>query len=85
MRWLMSDFVRTQILLEKRQRAELDEIAKKEGRSFSELVRVLLQEKLRERKYAEMRAAAERLVADYEEGRDLTELTALDGEDFLNA
>jgi Arc/MetJ-type ribon-helix-helix transcriptional regulator len=81
----MSDLVRTQILLEKTQRFELDEIAEKEGKSFSELVRSLLNAQLRQRKYEEMRLAAEQLAADYAPGGDLSELTSLDGEDFLNA
>ncbi len=81
----MSDLIRVQVLLEKRQRVELDEIAEKEGKSLSELVRVFLEMQLRERKYAEMRQAAEQLAADYEMGGELTELTSLDGEDIFNA
>ena len=34
----MTDYVRTQVLLEKKQRQQLDEIAEKSGISFSELV-----------------------------------------------
>jgi metal-responsive CopG/Arc/MetJ family transcriptional regulator len=81
----MSDLVRTQILLEKRQRQELDEAASREGISFSELVRNYLAAQLRQRKYEEMRLAAQQLVDDYAPGGELTELTALDGEDFLHA
>jgi Arc/MetJ-type ribon-helix-helix transcriptional regulator len=81
----MSDLVRTQILLKKNQRLELDEIAEKEGKSFSEVVRNLIDAQLRQRKYEEMRLAAEQLAADYGQGGELSELTALDGEDFLNA
>jgi hypothetical protein len=81
----MSDLVRIQILLEKRQRYELDEIAEKEGKSFSELVRTFLDAQLRERKYSEMRAAAEQLVSDYAEGSGLVDLTSLDSEDFIHA
>lgn len=80
----MSDLVRTQILLEKEQRLELDKIAAKEGRSVSELVRILLAAQLRQRKYEEMRHAARELAADYQAGGELTEFTSLDGEDFLN-
>jgi len=80
----MSDLVRTQVLLEKKQRSELDEIASREGRSFSELVRIFLDAQLRQRQYDEMRLAAEQLRADYQEGGELTAMTALDGEDFLN-
>ncbi len=80
----MSDLIRTQILLEKKQRELLDKIAEEEGKSFSELVRSFLDVQLRQRKYDEMRIAAEQLAADYAEGRDLTEMTALDAEDFIN-
>ncbi len=80
----MSDLVRIQILLEKRQRTELDEIAGKEGKSFSELVRSFLNAQLRERKYAEMRLAADQLLPDSEEGGDLADMTSLDSEDFIN-
>lgn len=81
----MSDLVRTQILLDKNQRLELDEIATKEGKSFSEVVRNLIEAQLRQRKYEEMRVVAAQLAADYAEGGKLSDLTAMDGEDFLNA
>jgi Arc/MetJ-type ribon-helix-helix transcriptional regulator len=81
----MSDLVRTQILLDKNQRLELDEIADREGKSFSEVVRSLLAAQLHQRKYEEMRLAAEQLAADYGQDGELSDLTALDGEDFLNA
>ncbi len=55
----MSDFVRTQVLLEKRQRVQLDKIAEDMGISFSELVREFLDAQLRLRTYDEMRRAAE--------------------------
>ena len=80
----MNDLVRTQILLERKQRYELDEIAEKEGVSFSEVVRKLLEAQLRQRKYAEMRLAAEELRDEYSVGGELTDMTALDGEDFNN-
>ena len=81
----MADLVRIQILLDKRQRSELDEIAEKEGKSLSELVRNFLDIQLRERKYDEMRLAAEQLAADYAEDGELTDMTSLDSEDFFNA
>lgn len=80
----MSDLIRTQVLLDRKQHDDLSLIAEKEGKSFSELVRNLLEAQLRERKYAEMRLAAELLKADYAEGGDLTEMGLLDSEDFLN-
>ncbi|HEX7393853.1 MAG TPA: hypothetical protein VF355_04070 [Anaerolineaceae bacterium] len=81
----MSDLIRTQVLLERKQHIELDEIAAKEGKSFSELVRIFLDAHLRQRRYDEMRLASEQLAADYQPGGELTDSTSLDGEDFLNA
>lgn len=81
----MTDYIRTQILLEKKQREQLDEIAEHSGVSFSELVRNFLNAQLRIRKYAELQRAAEQLYADYTQNSDLTDMTALDGEDFINA
>ncbi len=80
----MSDLVRTQILLDKKQRELLDEIAKNEGLSFSELVRTYLDLQIRQRKYEEMHLAAEQLRADYETGGALSDMTALDREDFID-
>jgi len=81
----MTDYVRTQVLLEKKQRQQLDEIAEKSGISFSELVRNFLDSQLRIRTYEAMRQAAQQLLDDYTNNEQLTEMTALDGEDFLNA
>ncbi|HVN56457.1 MAG TPA: ribbon-helix-helix protein, CopG family [Anaerolineaceae bacterium] len=81
----MSDLVRTQVLLEKKQRKQLNEIARKEGKPFSQLIREYLDSEIRRRTYAQMCAAAEQLRGDYGPGTELTEWTALDSEDFLNA
>jgi hypothetical protein len=70
----MSNLVRTQILLEKSQRLALQEIAKKEGKSFSEIVRTLIDAQLRQRKYNKMRLAAEQLANDYGPGGELSNL-----------
>lgn len=64
----MSDFVRVRVSLEKGQRNELDEIARKEGLSVSALIRTMLAAQLRERKYAEIQLAAK---ADDETGGEL--------------
>ena len=80
----MTDFIRTQILLEKKQRIQLDNIAESMGVSFSELVRDFLNAQLRLRTYKEMRRAAELLYSDYTNDEDLTAMTALDGEEFNN-
>lgn len=80
----MTDLVRTQILLDKKQRIQLDKIAEEMGIPFSKLVRDLLNAQLRLRTYEEMRHAAEQLYSDYSTDEDLKALTALDGEEFIN-
>jgi hypothetical protein len=80
----MTDFIRTQVLLEKKQRLELDKIAEDMGISFSELVREFLNAQLRQRTYEDMRRAAENLYSDYAHDENLTALTDLDGEDFTH-
>jgi metal-responsive CopG/Arc/MetJ family transcriptional regulator len=80
----MSDLMRTQVLLEKQQRSQLDNLAREKGISFSELVRDFLNAQLRVRAYEEMRRAAEQLYDDYANDQELTAMTALDGEDFNN-
>ncbi len=81
----MADYIRTQILIEKKQREALDELAEKAGVSFSELVREFLDAQLRVRQYEQMRSAAEQLREDYTHNGYLTDMTALDGEDLINA
>ena len=71
-------------MLEKRQRSQLDEIAQNAGISFSELVREFLDAQMRIRTYENMRRAAEQLRDDYAIGGSLTEMSTLDGEDFMN-
>jgi hypothetical protein len=80
----MAEYIRTQVLLEKKQRQQLDEIAKNTGVSFSELVRQFLDSQLRIRVYEEMRLAAIQLYGDYTQDEQLTDMTTLDSEDFLN-
>jgi len=80
----MSDLVRTQVLLEKKQRDELGIIAETEGKSLSELIRTFVDAQLRQRRYEEMRSIAEKLREYYSEDSELTAFTSLDGEDFLN-
>lgn len=80
----MTNYIRTQVLLEKKQRNQLDEIAQNTGISFSELVRDFLDAQIRIRTYEDMRRAAEQLCNDYANDGNLTDMTALDGEDFIN-
>lgn len=73
---------RTQILLEPEQHKALAEIARREQRSLSDLVREMLQQQLEERKMQDLAAAAKALLADYQEDPELTAFSALDAEDF---
>jgi|APSaa5957512622_1039677.scaffolds.fasta_scaffold60421_3 hypothetical protein len=80
----MTDLVRTQVLLSRNQRQSLLEIAHKDGRSLSDVVREALDAQLRQRQYQEMEIAAGQLLELYETDPDLTAMTALDGEDFAD-
>ena len=73
---------RTQILLEPEQHQALTEIARREKRSLSELIRQLVDEQLQLRKQRALEQAAQALLADYQADPQLTCFTALDGEDF---
>jgi predicted CopG family antitoxin len=73
---------RAQILLEPEQHKTLVAIARSENRSLSDLVREMLQKQLEERKKRDLEAAAQALLADYQENPELTVFTALDAEDF---
>ena len=73
---------RTQILLEPEQHKALAEIARREKRSLSDLVREMLEKQLEERKKQYLALAAKALLADYQGDAELTAFTALDAEDF---
>ena len=75
-------FHRAQILLEPEQHRSLQEIARREKRSMSDVVRDMLNRQLAERKKQELAAAAKALLPDYQNDADLTAFTSLDGEDF---
>lgn len=77
-----TQYVRTQILLDPETRAKLDQTARREERSLSDLVREMLDEQLRIRARQEMAEAARALLSDYETDEELTAFTALDGEEF---
>ena len=62
----------------------MDEIAQNAGISFSELVQDFLDAQMRIRTYDNMRRAAEQLCIDYVQDGSLTEMSTLDGEDFVN-
>lgn len=73
---------RTQILLEPEQYKALTEIAHREKRSLSDVVREMLGKQLEELKKIELAEAAKALLPDYQGDPELTAFTALDAEDF---
>lgn len=73
---------RTQIMLDDEQKQILKKIAKIENRSFSELVREMLDDQIEQHQKSTLAAAAQALLVDYTTDKDLTAFTALDGEDF---
>lgn len=73
---------RTQILLDPEQHKALTEIARREKRSLSDVVRKMLDQQLEARKKQELELAAKALLADYQHDPELTAFSALDVEDF---
>ena len=73
---------RTQIMLELEQKQILKKIAEKEKLSFSELVRLMLDEQILKHQKLKLAAAAQALLVDYSTDEDLTAFTVLDSEDF---
>lgn len=78
---MTTQYVRTQILLDPEMRAKLDELAHREQRSLSDLLREMVRNQLRLRRKQEMVEAARALLPDYQADEELTAFTALDGED----
>jgi hypothetical protein len=74
-------FQRTQISLRPGQHAELEQIARREQRSLSDIVREMLDEQIAERKKQAMAAGAMALLEDYQANGELTAFNILDGED----
>jgi metal-responsive CopG/Arc/MetJ family transcriptional regulator len=73
---------RTQILLDTEQHEELVEIARREKRSLSSLIREMLRIQLKEHKKNDLEEAAKALLTDYQNDPELTAFTDLDSEDF---
>ena len=73
---------RTQLMLEPEQKQILKEIAERENKSFSELVREMLDEQIEKHQKSKLAAAAQALLVDYTTDEELLAFTALDGEDF---
>jgi predicted CopG family antitoxin len=73
---------RTQILLEPQQYKALTEIAQREKRSLSDVVREMLEKQLEEHKKIALAAAAKALLPDYQGDPELSAFNALDAEHF---
>lgn len=69
------------MLLNPEQHQDLEEIARREHRSLSDVVREMLDVQLAERRRRDMTMAAQALLADYTSDKELTAFTALDAED----
>ena len=76
---------RIQILLEPIDRNALELLAKEAHTSMSNIVRDLLRERVKQQRRANMRKAAEMMADAYRTDPELTALTALDGEEVLDA
>ena len=61
-------------------RAELGDIARRQPRSLSDVVREMLRRELADRKRCELAVAAQVLLPDYHRDEELTAFTALDGD-----
>jgi D-aminopeptidase len=76
---------RVQILLEPVDRSTLEALAKDAHTSMSNVVRDLLRERVKQKRRANMRKAAEVMAGAYRTDADLTAFSALDGEDVFDA
>lgn len=73
---------RTQIMLEDEKKQILKKIAEIENRSFSDLVREMLDDQIERYKKSKLADAAQALLHDYKTDEDLLAFTSLDSEDF---
>ena len=73
---------RTQIMLEPEQKQILKIIADREERSFSDLVREMLDEQIAKHQKSRLAEAAQALLNDYTTDEELIAFTAIDGDDF---
>jgi hypothetical protein len=76
-----SGYHRTQLLLDPDQHHDLAEIARRERRSVSDIVRKMIDVQLAEHKRRELALAAQALLADYSSDKELTAFTSLDAEE----
>ena len=72
--------IRTQVILKEGQRQALEKLAKKQGRSVSEVVREMVDEHLRLDRECRLREAALNLRNDYLNDPELTAFSAIDSD-----
>ncbi len=78
----MSVLYRTQILIEQEQHEALKDIARREKRSLSDIIREMLWKQLEEKKKQDLLVAARELQENYLTDSELTAFSSIDGEDF---
>ena len=76
---------RIQILLDSADRQALKQLALDAHTSMSDVVRDLLRKRTREQRQEKMRRAAEIMADAYRNDPELTALTALDGDEVIDA
>jgi metal-responsive CopG/Arc/MetJ family transcriptional regulator len=76
---------RIQILLETTDRRALEQLAAEAHTSMSDILRDLLRERVKQQRHAKMRKAAKIMAEAYTSDPELTALTALDGDEVLDA
>ena len=76
---------RIQILLEPTDRRALEQLAAAAQTSMSNIIRDLLRKRIKEQRQAKMRQAAELMADEYRHDPELTALTALDGDEVVDA
>jgi hypothetical protein len=72
--------VRKQIILKEGQTRALEKLAHEQARSFSEIVREMIDAQLRLDKQSKLQNAAERLREDYLHDLELTAFAAIEGD-----
>jgi hypothetical protein len=76
---------RIQILLDQSDRRALKQLATEAHTSMSDVVRDLLRQHIKEQRRAKLREAADLMAEEYRSDPELTALTALDGDEVLDA
>jgi metal-responsive CopG/Arc/MetJ family transcriptional regulator len=76
---------RVQLLLDPRDRQELEKLAKEANTSMSGIIRELIRDYVSRQKKLKLRRAAELMENEYRVDSHLTDFSALDSEDFTDA